>query len=410
MSSIIENRQITVGVTGSIAAYKIVDVVSKLVQQGAVVDVAMTSAAVNFISPLTFQSLTGREPYVDMWGVHGVKGEAHIELARRTELMLIAPATASTMASLAHGFADDFVTLTALATKAPLLISPAMDSQMWDHDATQANLKLLRERGAHFIGPEQGRLASGQIGTGRLSESQKIIATMKACLGKLEGDFSGKTVIVTAGGTREAIDPVRYIGNRSSGKMGNALAEAARDRGADVVLITTVPETAPEAIQVIPVESANEMESSISDYVTKAEVLVMAAAVADYRVNMESEQKIKREHMKSFSLDLIANKDIIASIDANLIKVAFAAETEDLITNAKKKLRDKNVDLVIANSVTGEASAFGSDTNKITIVDNQGNAEELPVLSKYICAMEILDRISNLVGADSYKEEGSSSN
>tara|TARA_B100000029_G_scaffold449439_1_gene472627 strand:+ start:23292 stop:24524 length:1233 start_codon:yes stop_codon:yes gene_type:complete len=410
MSSIIENRQITVGVTGSIAAYKIVDVVSKLVQQGAVVDVAMTSAAVNFISPLTFQSLTGREPYVDMWGVHGVKGEAHIELARRTELMLIAPATASTMASLAHGFADDFVTLTALATKAPLLISPAMDSQMWDHDATQANLKLLRERGAHFIGPEQGRLASGQIGTGRLSESQKIIATMKACLGKLEGDFSGKTVIVTAGGTREAIDPVRYIGNRSSGKMGNALAEAARDRGADVVLITTVPETAPEAIQVIPVESANEMESSISDYVTKAEVLVMAAAVADYRVNLESEQKIKREHMKSLSLDLIANKDIIASIDANLIKVAFAAETEDLITNAKKKLRDKNVDLVIANSVTGEASAFGSDTNKITIVDNQGNAEELPVLSKYICAMEILDRISNLVGADSYKEEGSSSN
>ena len=163
MSSIIENRQITVGVTGSIAAYKIVDVVSKLVQQGAVVDVAMTSAAVNFISPLTFQSITGREPYVDMWGVHGVKGEAHIELARRTELMLIAPATASTMASLAHGFADDFVTLTALATKAPLLISPAMDSQMWDHDATQINLNLLQERGAHFIGPEQGRLASGQI-------------------------------------------------------------------------------------------------------------------------------------------------------------------------------------------------------------------------------------------------------
>ena len=399
MSSIIENRQITVGVTGSIAAYKIVDVVSKLVQQGAVVDVAMTSAAVNFISPLTFQSITGREPYVDMWGVHGVKGEAHIELARRTELMLIAPATASTMASLAHGFADDFVTLTALATKAPLLISPAMDSQMWDHDATQINLNLLQERGAHFIGPEQGRLASGQIGTGRLAESQKIIATIKSCLGKLEGDFTGKTVMVTAGGTREAIDPVRYIGNRSSGKMGNALAEAARDRGADVVLITTVPETAPEAVEVVAVESASEMEVAVSDHLERSEVLIMAAAVADYRVDQASEQKIKREHAKNIDLKLVPNNDIIASIATDIVKVAFAAETEDLIDNAKKKLLDKNVNLIVANNVTGEMSGFGSDTNIITILDDRGQIEELPVLSKYSCAMEILDRISDRLGS-----------
>ena len=398
MSSIIENRQITVGVTGSIAAYKIVDVVSKLVQQGAVVDVAMTSAAVNFISPLTFQSLTGREPYVDMWGRHSVKGEAHIELARRTELMLIAPATASTMARLAYGFADDFVTLTALATKAPLLISPAMDSQMWEHDATQTNLNLLQRRGAHFIGPEQGRLASGQIGKGRLSDSKKIIAAIKSCLGKLEGDFAGKVVIVTAGGTREAIDPVRYIGNRSSGKMGNALAEAARDRGADVVLITTVPETAPESVQVVSVESAIEMENAISDHVERSEVLIMAAAVADYRVDHASDQKIKREQANQIDLKLVRNNDIIANINDNLVKVAFAAETENLIKNAKKKLLDKKVKLIIANDVMGEVSGFGSDTNLITILDDQGQIEELPVLSKYSCAMEILDRVSALLG------------
>ena len=397
MSSIIENKQITIGVTGSIAAYKIVDVVSKLVQQGAIVDIVMTSAAVNFISPLTFQSLTGREPYVDMWGVHGVKGEAHIELARRTELMLIAPSTASTMASLAHGFADDFVTLTALATRAPLLISPAMDSQMWDHDATQTNLKLLQKRGAYFIGPEQGRLASGQIGTGRLSESKKIIAAIKSCLGKLEGDFSGNTVMITAGGTREAIDPVRYIGNRSSGKMGNALAEAARDRGADVVLITTVPETAPESVQVVSVESANEMEIAIAEYLESSEVLIMAAAVADYRVDQEFDQKIKREKSVSVDLKLIPNNDIIANIRADLIKVAFAAETEDLIKNAKKKLLDKKVNLIIANDVTAEMAGFGSDTNIITILDSQGQIDELPILSKYSCAMEILDRVSDLL-------------
>jgi phosphopantothenoylcysteine decarboxylase / phosphopantothenate---cysteine ligase len=391
-------RHIVLGVTGSIACYKALDLTSQLVQAGAVVDVAMTQGATNFVAPLTFRSLTAREPYVDMWNPHGDFGEAHVELARRADLMLIAPVTASTMARLAHGLADDFVSLTALATQAPLLLAPAMDSQMWSHAATQANRDLLEARGAQFVGPAEGRLASGRSGAGRLVEPREIVAAVRARLGRERGDLRGRTIIVSAGGTREAIDPVRFVGNHSSGKMGHAVAEAARDRGADVVLVTTVPGDVPAAVHVIPVSSADDMSAAIHERTGRADALIMAAAVADYRPANAAEQKIKRGHVGDISIDLVENEDIIASVsEPNLVKVAFAAETQNLIENAEKKLASKGARLIVANDVTATDAGFGTDTNRITILDTNGGREELPLMSKYECAMRILDRVAELL-------------
>ena len=391
-------RHIVLGVTGSIACYKAPDITSQLVQAGAVVDVAMTKGATEFVTPLTFRSLTAREPYVDMWNPHGDFGEAHVELARRADVMLIAPATATTMARLAHGLADDFVSLTALATEAPLLIAPAMDSQMWSHAATQLNRELLEARGAQFVGPAEGRLASGRTGAGRLVEPREIVAAVRARLGRERGDLRGRTVIVSAGGTREAIDPVRFVGNHSSGKMGHAVAEAARDRGADVLLVTTVQGDPPAGVQVVPVSSANDMSAAIHERAGRADALIMAAAVADYRPADAAEQKIKRGDVGDIAIDLVENEDIIAGVDEpNLVKVAFAAETQNLIENAEKKLASKGAKLIVANDVTATDAGFGTDTNRITILDTNGGREELPLMSKYECAMRILDRVAELL-------------
>jgi len=333
-----------------------------------------------------------------MWNPHGDFGEAHVELARRADVMLIAPVTASTIARLAHGLADDFVSLTALATEAPLLLAPAMDSQMWSHAATQANRELLEARGAQFVGPAEGRLASGRTGAGRLVEPRAIVAAVRARLGRERGDFRGRTVIVSAGGTREAIDPVRFVGNHSSGKMGHAVAEAARDRGADVVLVTTVPGDVPAEVQVIAVSSADEMSAAIHERAGRADALIMAAAVADYRPADAAEQKIKRGDVGDIAIDLVENEDIIASVsEPNLIKVAFAAETQNLIENAEKKLASKGAKLIVANDVTATDAGFGTDTNRITILDTNGGREELPLMSKYECAMRILDRVAELL-------------
>ena len=395
----LSGRHVVLGVTGSIACYKALDIASQLVQAGAIVDVAMTESATKFVAPLAFRSLTAREPYVDMFQPHGEFGEAHVELARRADLMLIAPATASTMARLAHGLADDFVSLTALATQAPLLVAPAMDSQMWAHAATQLNRALLEERGAQFIGPAEGRLASGRIGAGRFVEPATIVAEVRARIGRERGDFRGRTVIVSAGGTREAIDPVRYVGNHSSGKMGNAIAEAARDRGAAVILVTTVPDTAPPAVSVVRVDSANSMSAAIHERAGSADALVMAAAVADYRPATAAEQKIKRAEAGDMVIDLAENEDIIASVSGDIVKVAFAAETQDLIANAQKKLTAKGAQLIVANDVTATDAGFGTDTNRITILDTAGGSEVVPLMSKYDCAMRILDRVAPLLPA-----------
>ncbi|RLT35489.1 MAG: bifunctional phosphopantothenoylcysteine decarboxylase/phosphopantothenate--cysteine ligase CoaBC [Chloroflexi bacterium] len=397
MSGPLDGRHLVLGVTGSIAAYKAAELTSRLVQAGAIVDVAMTAHAAEFITPLTFRALTGRAPYLDMFR-DGAEGEVHVELARRADLMLIAPATASSMARLAHGLADDMVSLTALATQAPLLVAPAMDSQMWEHPATQANRALLEQRGVQFVGPAAGRLASGRRGAGRLVEPETIVDFVKARLGRERGDLAGRRIVVTAGGTREAVDPVRYLSNRSSGKQGYALAEAARDRGAQVTLVSTAALPAPGGVTVVAVESAAEMLAAVREAVRGADVLIMAAAVADYRPAEPAEQKIKRADMGSeLSVPLVENPDISKEVDGPFVKVVFAAETQDLITNATKKLVAKGAKLIVANDVSATDAGFASDDNRVTILDAEGGREDLPLLPKYEVSGRILDRVAALL-------------
>lgn len=397
MSDPLDGRRIVLAVSGSIASYKAAEITSRLVQSGAEVDVALTAAALKFITPLTFRSLTGREPYTDMFHPPGEQGEAHVELARRADLMLVAPATATTMARLAQGLADDFVALTALATQAPLLLAPAMDAQMWEHEATQVNRTTLEGRGVQLLGPVAGRLASGRVGAGRMMEPAAIVELVKARLGRERGDLSGTRMVVTAGGTREAIDPVRFVGNHSSGKMGYALAEAARDRGAEVVLITTASLADPVAVRVVRVESALEMLEAVRGECERTDVLVMPAAVADYRPEAAAEQKIKRAGQSEISIDLVENPDISATVSGNFVKVVFAAETQDLTANAHKKLAQKGAQLIVANDVTAEDAGFGTDTNRVTILDPDGGADELPLMSKYDVSVRVLDRVATLL-------------
>ncbi|MDA1010043.1 MAG: bifunctional phosphopantothenoylcysteine decarboxylase/phosphopantothenate--cysteine ligase CoaBC [Chloroflexi bacterium] len=402
-----QGRHIVLGVTGSISCYKAVEVASRLVQAGATVDVAMTSHATQFVTPLTFRSITSREPYSDMWRPHGEYGEAHVELARRADLLLIAPATASCLARLAHGFADDMVALTALAAAVPVpvLVAPAMDAQMWEHEATQANVALLRERGVQFIGPASGRLASGRTGAGRLVEPIDIVDTARARLARENGDYLGRKVVVSAGGTREAIDPVRYVGNRSSGKMGYATAEAARDRGAEVVVVSTVSLPVPAGVRVVMVESALQMQEAVRAECADADALIMAGAVADYRPAAATGHKIKRETAGDLAIDLIENPDIIASVPAQnarpggLVKVAFAAETDDLEANAQRKLQRKGARFVVANDVTATDAGFSVDDNRVTILDDEGGSEAYPLMSKYAVGHVILDRLKRYLNA-----------
>ena len=399
----LRGRHVVLGVTGSIACYKAIEITSRLVQAGAIVDVVLTKAATEFVTPLAFKSITQRAPYLDMFDPNGPEGEAHVELARRAEAMLIAPATAATLARLATGLAEDFVTLTAIATTAPLLIAPAMDAQMWAHPAVQANVATLRERGAQFIGPVEGRLASGRVGAGRLVEPERIVDEMRARLGRTYGDLAGRVVVVTAGGTREAIDPVRYISNHSSGKMGYAIAEAARDRGADVVIVSTVALPVPAGVRVVPASSAVDMHAAVHFECANAEVLVMAAAVADFRPASAADQKMKKsEGTAGTTIDLIENPDIIGttpvtSSRGTLLKIAFAAETQNLIENAAAKMKSKGARFIVANDVTATDAGFGSDDNRVTILDDEGGRDDLPLMSKYAVGHAILDRVRPLL-------------
>lgn len=397
MSGPLSGRRVVLGVSGSIACYKAADLASRLVQAGAQVDVALTPAAVQFVTSLTFRSLTGRQPYTDMFQPHGEGGEAHVELARRADVMLIAPVSATTMGRLAHGMAEDFVSLTALATRAPLLLAPAMDSQMWAHPATQANRLTLEGRGVQFLGPLSGRLASGRSGEGRLMEPAAIVEHVKARLGRERGDLRGRRVVVTAGGTREAIDPVRFVGNHSSGKMGYAVAEAARDRGAEVVLVTTAALPDPPSMRVVKVSSALEMLDAVRAACERCDVLVMPAAVADYRPAEQAPQKIKRAGVEEMTIRLVENPDISATVQGDFVKVVFAAETENMVENAVGKLKRKGAQLIVANDVTATDAGFGTDDNRVTILDLDGGAEELPLMSKYDVAVRVLDRVVPLL-------------
>lgn len=392
-------RSIVLGVSGSIAIYKAVDLASKLTQAGALVDVAMTPEATKFVAPITFQSVTTRPAYWDMFNPGSDISELHVALARRAELMVIAPATATIMARLALGLAEELVSLTALATKAPLIVCPAMDANMWAHPATQAHVGTLWSRGVETVGPEEGRLASGQTGTGRMSEVEKIMGAVRKVVG-ISGDLAGKKIVISAGGTHEAIDPVRFIGNSSSGKMGFALAEAARDRGADVVLVAgPVALADPYGMRVVRVRSAAEMRDVIVPASAGADVLVMAAAVADYQASEPVGEKIKREGREGLSLSLARTPDILAEVGtrAGLVKVGFAAESNDLLANAAGKLKAKGLDLIVANDITATDAGFGSDNNRVVLLDPAGGKEELPLMTKYEAAWRILDRVAALV-------------
>jgi len=401
------DRNIVLGVTGSIAVYKAVDLASKLTQAGAVLNTIMTPEASKFVAPITFQGVSGRRPYWDMWDANNDLAEAHIALARQAELLVIAPATATVIARLALGLAEEMVSLTALATRAPLIVCPALDSQMFEHPATQEHLDTLRSRGIQIVGPEEGRLASGQVGRGRLSEVDTIIGWIRHVLGK-DGDLAGKKVVVTAGGTHEAIDPVRFVGNSSSGKMGFALAEAARDRGANVVLVSgpsALPD--PVAVEIVRVRRAAEMRDAVIAGCADADILVMAAAVADYQPAETVRDKIKRRQSETLSIPLVPTPDILAEVGvrAGLIKVGFAAESQDLLENARQKIEAKHLDLIVANDITASDAGFATDNNRVVILDRGGRKEELPLMPKYDVAWHILDRIVSLLAGKKSQPE-----
>lgn len=414
----LRNKRIILGICGGIASYKAIDLASKLQQAGALVDVIMTEHAEDFVRPLAFSTVSHRPVYNDLWEPSGRAAELHIELAQAAELLAIVPATANTIAKLAQGMADNMLTAVALATRAPLLLAPAMHKEMYAHPATQANLALLRARGATIIEPAVGLLASGEVGPGRLPETTVLMGGISMALGK-NGSLAGRRVVITAGGTHEPIDPVRYVGNRSSGKMGYALASEARDRGAHVILITgPVALPAPYGVELHTVETALEMRDAVNSLVTDADVLIMSAAVADFRPAQPAAQKIKKtsgeargQEEGELSLHLVKNPDILGELARSLaertgkqqanrrmIRVGFAAETENIIEHAQEKLQRKQLNLLVANDVTRSDSGFGTDTNKVIIFHANGAMEEMPVMPKAGVAAALWDRVVSLLG------------
>ena len=400
MPNILADKKIVLGVTGSIACYKAVDLASKLKQAGALVEVILTESAQKFLSPLSFNSITHQPVVTSLFDTNSEAGINHVALARRADIVVVAPATANTIAKIAHGQADDALGTTILATEAPIMVCPAMDGNMYESPATQANLTTLKDRGIHLAGPEVGHLASGQTGIGRLIEPQQIVSHIRFILGR-DGDLAGKTIVASAGGTRESLDPVRDITNRSSGKMGYAIAEAALDRGASVVLVSTPTNLSPPVgSTVVLVKNAHDMHEAITIESKNADVLVMAAAVADWQPVRSSGQKIKKSDKETWAVELTQTPDIIASVSSEgLIKVGFAAETESILQNAETKMKSKNLDIVVANDVSSEQSGFGSDNNDVTIIDRLGRVEETGLLSKYDVAWQILDRALDFMKA-----------
>ena len=392
MSGPLVNKHIVLGVTGSIASYKAIDLASKLTQAGALVDTILTYGATQFVTPLAFRSITHRDVITDLYDLDSEFSNEHVALARRADIVTIVPATVNCIAKLAWGMADDPLTTTVVATEAPLLIAPAMDGNMYSHPATQDNLQILERRGVVIVGPDQGYLASGLSGKGRLVDPTQLVGHIAAALGK-KGDLSGKKIVISAGGTQEPIDPVRVITNNSSGKMGYAIAEAARDRGAEVILITaptTLPD--PPSITVKNVTTAAEMCSLVLSEVTDSDALIMSAAVADYRPKTSAEQKIKKSN-SGLTIDLTKTEDILEKATGNFVKVGFSAESENLVSNATEKIGRKSLDLIVANDITDPDSGFGKDTNKVVIIDDQLQAEHLAILTKYDVGNEILNRV-----------------
>ena len=394
----LKNKTVVLGVTGGIAAYKAADLASKLSQAGAVVKVVMTKSATEFIQPMTFEALTGNPVVTEMFGPDAPRGITHIILADTADIVVIAPATANVIAKIAAGISDDMLTCVVLATKAPVVIAPAMHNNMYTNPITQENIEILKKTGFHVIPAAHGRLASGDIGYGRLPDTTEIMGHIQMVLGK-NGDLAGKRIVVTAGGTQEAIDPIRFISNRSSGKMGYAVAEAARDRGAQVTLITA-PTSLPDlvGVDIVKIKSVVELRDEVVKAVKKANVLIMSAAGADFIPKTIATQKIKKSDA-GLTLEMVKAPDILSEIkEGKFIKVGFKAETQNLVDNAKDKLYKTNLDLIVANDVTKEGSGFGTDTNEVTIINKKGESEQLPLMSKRDVADKILDRIVKLLG------------
>ena len=395
MPNPLENKHVALGVTGSIACYKAVDLASKLTQVGALVDVLLTRGATSFLTPLTFRSITHRPVVADVFDPQSEISIDHVAIAERSDVIVVAPATAHSIAKITLGLADDALTTTILATQAPIIIAPAMDAHMYENPATQENIARLKSRGVTIADPAEGRLASGLTGRGRLLETDQLLGYIKMVLGRT-GDLANRKIVVSAGGTAEPIDPVRVITNRSSGKMGYAIAEAARDRGASAVIVsapTVLPD--PEGVRVVRVETALEMRDAVLYECQDADALIMAAAVTDWRSVEVADHKVKKGFSDTWSIELTKNPDIVAGVDGDhLIKVGFAAESEDLLANAQTKLVSKGLHLIAANDITAEGSGFATDTNRVVLLDREGGVDELPLLAKYEVGHRILDRVS----------------
>jgi phosphopantothenoylcysteine decarboxylase/phosphopantothenate--cysteine ligase len=398
--SILSDKRITLGVTGSIAAYKAADLASKLTQAGAQVDVILTGAAEKFVAPLTFQSVTGRRAYTDtdLWGNQA--HVLHVGLGHGSDLLVIAPCTANTIARLAHGQADNLLAVTALAMQSPLLIAPAMDGGMYDHPATQENIEKLKKRGATFIGPADGHLASGLSGVGRMLETGEITGHIRLLLGR-DGPLAGKKILITAGGTQEPLDPVRVLTNRSSGKQGYALAQTGLDMGAQVTLITTPTSlTPPVGARLVNVETAKQMLEAVLVESSKSDALIMASAVADFRPKNMAKDKIKKEGGIP-QIELEGTEDILKTVagrrsetECPRVMVGFAAESRDLLENAAHKLKSKGLDFIAANDVSAKDAGFGVETNRVTLLFADGRKELLPLMSKAEVAEIILGWVS----------------
>jgi phosphopantothenoylcysteine decarboxylase/phosphopantothenate--cysteine ligase len=398
MPTPLEGRHVALGVTGSIAAYKAVDLASRLVQAGSHVAVMLTDEAARFVSPLSFAAIVHRPVVTDLYDPRSEMGMDHVALAEQADLVMVAPATANTLAKMAHGLADDPVTTTVLATGAPVIVAPAMDARMFENPATRANLAALKDRGLHVAGPASGRMASGLEGVGRMVEPEELVGHARLVLGRA-GDMAGRRLVVTAGGTEEPIDPVRVITNRSSGKMGFAVAEAARDRGADVTLIAArSTQPGPVGVSVVRAASARAMADAVREAAGQADAVVMAAAVSDWTPAAPSAAKLKKGAAGGLTLELERTEDVIGSVERpGLVKVGFALETEDLERNARAKLAAKGLDLIVANDAVQEDAGMGADENRVTMIGRDGEAQQVPTMSKYEVGHRILDRVVGLL-------------
>ena len=386
------------GIGGGIAAFKAVEAARLLMERGAEVRAVMSASATRFITPFSLENLTNHSVFSDLWG-ESPEGETHIRLAAWADVLVIAPATMELVGKLALGLPNDALSATAAACPAPLVLAPAMNTVMYEHGATTANLETLRERGAMIVGPTYGRLANGAQGLGRMAEPEDIAAAVAMALGR-DGDLAGRRVLVTAGPTQEPLDPVRYIGNRSSGKMGYALATAARDRGAAVTLVSgPVALRPPYGVEVVPVATADEMRAAVHARVAASDALIMAAAVADYRPAAPAEHKIKKGQA-TLTLELERTTDILGSLtdmlEGRLVKVGFAAETREVVEEGARKLRRKGLDLVVANDVSGGA-VFGADSNHVHLIDRDGATEDLGPAPKEQIAEGILNAVAELL-------------